>query len=46
MAETETKFDEFKGKDYGFEADWLKTKGLHKHCSVLLRGCEAIGVRN
>ena len=23
-------FDEFKGKDCGFMADWLKTKGLHK----------------
>ena len=37
MAETaETNFDEFKGKDYGFVADWLKTKGLHKLCSVLI----------
>ena len=27
---TETNFDEFKGKDYIFVADWLKTKGLHK----------------
>ena len=27
-------FDEFKGKDYVFGADWLKTKGLHKLCSV------------
>ena len=32
MAETaETSiFDEFKGKDCVFVADWLKTKGLHK----------------
>ena len=36
MAETaETlNFDEFKGNDYIFVADWLKTKGLHKLCSV------------
>ena len=27
-------FDEFKGKDCVFGADWLKTKGLHKLCSV------------
>ena len=27
-------FDEFKGKDCVFVADWLKTKGLHKLCSV------------
>ena len=34
-AETaETNFDEFKGEDCVFEADWLKTKGLHKLCSV------------
>ena len=26
--------DEFKGKDCVFVADWLKTKGLHKLCSV------------
>ena len=26
----ETNFDEFKGKDYVFVTDWLKTKGLHK----------------
>ena len=30
----EINFDEFKGKDCGFVADWLKTKGLHKLCSV------------
>lgn len=30
----ETNFDEFKEKDFGFMADWLKTKGLHKICSV------------
>ena len=30
-AET-SNFDEFKGKDC--VADWLKTKGLHKLCSV------------
>ena len=30
----ETKFDEFKGKDCEFVAVWLKTKGLHKLCSV------------
>ena len=36
MAErAETNFDEFKGKDCGFMADWLKSKGLHKLCSVL-----------
>ena len=36
MAETtETSdFDEFKGEDCVFVADWLKTKGLHKLCSV------------
>ena len=35
MAETsETNFDEFKGKDCVFVANWLKTKGLHKLCSV------------
>ena len=36
MAETAetSNFDEFKGKDCIFEADWLKTKGLHKLCSV------------
>ena len=36
MAETtETlNFDEFKGEDCVFVADWLKTKGLHKLCSV------------
>ena len=27
-------FDELKGKDCVFVADWLKTKGLHKLCSV------------
>ena len=40
MAETaemmETNFDEFKGRDYEFVTDWLKTKDLHKLCSVLL----------
>ena len=36
MADTaETNFDEFKAKDCIFETDWLKTKGLHKLCSVL-----------
>ena len=36
MAETAetSNFDEFKGKDCVFVADWLKTKGLHKLCSV------------
>ena len=36
MAETAgtSNFDEFKGKDWSFVADWLKTKGLHKLCSV------------
>ena len=34
-AETaETNFDEFLGKDGVFEVDWLKTKGMHKLCSV------------
>ena len=33
MAETSS-FDEFKGKDCVFVADWLKTKGLHNQCSV------------
>ena len=28
-------FDEFKGKDYVFVADWLKTKGVHKLCCVI-----------
>ena len=32
-AET-SNFDEFKGKDCVFVADWLKTKGLYKLCSV------------
>ena len=27
-------FDEFKGKDCVFVADWLKTKGLCKLCSI------------
>ena len=27
-------FDEFKGKDCVFVADWLKTKDLHKLCTV------------
>ena len=37
MAETAetSNFDEFKGKDWVFMADWLKTKGSHKLCSVL-----------
>ena len=30
----ETNFDEFKRKDSVFVGDWLKTKGLHKLCSV------------
>ena len=30
----ETNLDEFKGKDCVFVAEWLKTKGLHKLCSV------------
>ena len=30
----QTNFDVFKGKDCRFVADWLKTKGLHKLCSV------------
>ena len=35
MAETtETNINEFTGKDCVFVADWLKTKGLHKLCSV------------
>ena len=36
MAETAktSNFDELKGKDCVFVADWLKTKGLHKLCSV------------
>ena len=29
---TKTNFDEFKGKDCVFVANWLKTKGLHKLC--------------
>ena len=32
-AET-SNFDEFKGKDCVFVADGLKTRGLHKLCSV------------
>ena len=32
----ETNFDEFKGKNYGFVADWLKTEALPKLCTVLL----------
>ena len=36
MAETveTSNFDELKGKDCVFVADWLKTKGPHKLCSV------------
>ena len=36
MAETTetSNFDEFNGKDCVFMADWLKTKSLHKLCSV------------
>ena len=36
MAEKEetSNFDEFKGKDCVFVADWLKIKGLHKLCPV------------
>ena len=35
MAEAaETNFDEFKRNDCVFVANWLKTKGLHKHFSV------------
>ena len=30
----ETNFDEFKGKDCVFVVDGLRTKGLHKLCSV------------
>ena len=30
----EINFDEFNGKDCVFLAQWLKTKGLHKLCSV------------
>ena len=30
----ETNFDEFKGKDCVFVGEWLKTKGVHKLCSV------------
>ena len=30
----EANFDELKRKDCVFVAEWLKTKGLHKLCSV------------
>ena len=30
----ETSLDAFKAKDTQFVADWLKSKGLHKLCSV------------
>ena len=30
----ETSLDVFKAKDTRFVADWLKSKGLHKLCSV------------
>ena len=30
----ETSLDAFKAKDTRFVADWLKSKGLHKLCSV------------
>ena len=30
----ETNFDEFKGKDCVFMAEWSKTKGLHRLCAV------------
>ena len=33
MVET-SNFDEFKGTDCVFVADWLKIKGPHKLCSV------------
>ena len=37
MAETaETNYNEFKRKDCVFVADWLKTKGLHKLCTVFV----------
>ena len=38
MAETTetSNFDEFKGKDWVFVADWLETKGLHKLCAVFV----------
>ena len=29
-----TSLNAFKAKDTRFEADWLKSKGLHKLCSV------------
>ena len=32
---SETSLDAFKAKDTRFVADWLKSKGLHKLCSVL-----------
>ena len=37
MAETaeRSNSDEFKGKECVFVGDWLKTKGLHKLCSIL-----------
>ena len=36
MVETfETSLDAFKAKDTRFVADWLKSKGLYKLCSVL-----------
>ena len=31
---TETSLDAFKAKDTRFVADWLKSRGLHKLCSV------------
>ena len=31
----ETSLDAFKEKDTRFMADWLKSKGLYKLCSVL-----------
>ena len=31
----ETSLDAFKAKGTRFEADWLKSKGLYKLCSVL-----------
>ena len=41
MAETAetSNFDEFKGNDCVFVAEWLKTKGLHKLCSYINLCC-------
>ena len=39
----ERSLDAFKARDNRFVADWLKSKGLHKLCSVLLQPAYRLG---